>query len=755
MKTYKLTPELSVTELGEVAQAEVSSGLSKIFFIDTSGSMWATLQALKEDVKKQIRQCEVGDAVSVLWFSGKNQFDYVVRLHRITGEQSFDDIDTLIDRLSTKGMTCFSESLNALEGLLDESAVLGLRTSFVFFTDGCPNTPSVTSEHKSSLEILERLRNKIDMFLAVAYGNYADRDFLIKLAEVAGGEAISPNSLEAFSRAVHKFLRGARSGAKKTVADLSEFLKKDVVAVFSIGSEMVNTYQLADGKVGLSGRGFVITKEVTDSEVAPLEAAYASALVLSRQGRVDSALDTLGLVGDKRLIDGLNSAFIPSERGMVEELIKDAVFVEKMRFLDGKVDGYLPNPNAFCWLNLIELLAADPEVRFYPRHSEFKYNLIGRKTIQEEGYPEFQAYLENSCPINHDSWVWNETKLNLSLETTIKGTVKLPDVGYRKEIVKSVSAEGEKQEEVIRHRVEKPVNLGEVKETVIHRTYTFVKDGYPNVTKMPISAGVETIATLQQEGLISATVAADAIIANGSGKESVVVLDLTNLPVVNKSIVAGDVFAKDLLENELEITILKAQIRSLNALRKEVDPNASKYDTGWSPEEREYFLSIGFSDGGSYNPPTNKADATDEYEAVSFITYIKGLKALPSFNDLRKRMTEIKSATEEGAKKIPSLTVPMTLMIPVVQEFENVSKFLPKDHQISWIDARLRAAQVTLSSVRNHIQKLKFSLLLGRKWFKDLEEAEAEQTITFNTTRLAAKSELTGIIQVRKETVEI
>jgi len=95
---------------------QVRQPVHHFFSIDKSGSMHRTLPELIEDLKKQVRLLEKGDAVTFGWFSSKNEFGFPIKCFRIVDEQSFAELDRLFDlHKESLNLTCFSDALREIE----------------------------------------------------------------------------------------------------------------------------------------------------------------------------------------------------------------------------------------------------------------------------------------------------------------------------------------------------------------------------------------------------------------------------------------------------------------------------------------------------------------------------------------------------------------------------------------------------------------------------------------------------------------
>lgn len=688
-------------------KSQASAGVHYSIVFDRSGSMWSSIDKMIEDLKKQIRSLRVGDALSFGYFASEGQFGFPIKAFGIVNEESFNQLDRMLDtQKSTLGCTCFSEILEQYSSYMSETEFLQLPNVMLFLSDGWANDPSSSSEKASVRTILPQLAEKVSVFVTVPYGNYADQPFLNEMAELAGGECISSSNLSSFSKLVDEFIRQGQSAGTKSIVNIDS---SNALAVFSLGDGAVNIHPIADEVVTAND---VYVVEDGDGNLSEQE-AYATALVFARKGQVDVAMEVVDKLGDVAVVQALDSAMTPAERGSAEDLLKAAVFNPSARYTAGKVPGTLPDPNAFCLLDLVDVLVEDSQAFFYPRHKSFEYNRITRGGKTREGYPKFNAYLDNKSPIS--AFVWNDSALNLSIRSVTKGTVVVPET--------FPSETGQ---------VNRPSSVPAIVEAVKYNNYTLIADGFANVSSLPITCSAETERLLLEKGLVKET------------DGEIVVVDLTKLRVVNKAKVNKPLAAKDLLELVAKELKLTAQIKVYNSLRKELAPDAPKGNK-YNEEQLKYLKLVGLREDGSglsYGPPVDKDPPTDYYEPIEFTLKFKGLSSIPSLNDVRGKLTSGKS-----------LTAGQALMAPVLSDFEDTTKSLSVEQKVSWLDSQTAILKAKLKEVRTEIQLPKFALVLGKKWFTDLPESEAEQTVVYNSTEFG--NEVTGIIRVRRTRVDI
>jgi hypothetical protein len=430
-------------------------------------------------------------------------------------------------------------------------------------------------------------------------------------------------------------------------------------------------------------------------------AVYAAAYVLLQGNKADQALQVLGELGDKKLIDGVAGAWTNADYGKAAAAIMDAVVDPSVRYLKGKDTGYLPDPNAFCLLDALDMLSVDTDAKFYPRHKAFNYKRIGVPSKQVEGYPVFMYDMDVSCGMA--DLVWNEDRLNLSMRATIKGTIELPD-GWQ------------------------ALSLPNPYPCVVYRNYTIIKDGVLNVTHLPVSMSAITWDILLRNGMISGALNDNGSYVDGKWhKDTKWLVDFTAVPLINLGIASGNVLAEDLCKLMLNVYKTGGIMKVLKKKRDVLDPNQEiKTDVTLTPEQEMFLESVGVK-RGAFSPPTEKGESTDVYLAKEFRIAGKGFSSLPKVEDveekirLGKKMTASQLAIAEGLewfdKNQPGTTVEET---------------------VAWIDEAVRTFRRVQTQERAKVQRAKFGIILNKKWFPDLTARDGAQlevddiTFTFN-----------------------
>jgi len=707
-------------------------GLHQIYIVDRSGSMTWDLPQVVEDLKKVSKQLRKGDAVTFGWFSSEGMYSFPIKCFKISDNESRTQLNRLFDEQKrAKSLTCFSEILGELPTIVEETEFLGFKKSVMFFSDGYANDPGVSIEHERTKEVLLNVRDHVDYFMTVAYSDYSDKDFLEQMASVVGGRMVHNSEIEEFSGTIETFVKEGLSGAPKNQIDLSKLeftLATDFGFTLNSKMKTISQFEVSNsipynptenGKIYL----FIAAKDPGDIENledgkqipvdAELSLIYAAAGCALKRRQLGTAGNLMMTIGDKFFVDGIYNAFTPSEKGAMENFLSIATFNESARMLDGNYPGCKPKTDQFCLLDLLEVINEEEDVKIHTRHPSFKYKRIGRKSIYDENTPKFVPAANVTSSFG--GFVWNKKFLNLSVRVKTDGYVTVPD-----------STKNKSGEEI-----ERPDTLLPDVETFIWRTYNLVKDGYLHTSSLPVSGSEKFFNRCKEEGLIQDDFNSSF---KWEGEDSVFVLNLRNIPLINRDIVSQGVEFDDFCQALYRETYTTLQLKVYNSIRKELDPDKKVINlaTKFTEEERDFLIAVGFRDDGSYSPTMTREDPTDQYETTAFETKIHGFSSAPSLKALRDKLGKISLWDGKGRK--PVLNGPSTIMAEELERFTNKTSGLHLDDQLLEVDGQIKALKWTLGKIRQKIQRPKFAMVLGGEFaeIKDWEVSTPQGPITMD-----------------------
>lgn len=655
-----------------------------IHILDRSGSMHNHIAELIEDVKKTLRVVDRDDYVTVIWFSGHGEYRTVVKC----AKNDPDSIDKILDSLkNTVGCTCFSDPIKELQEIIAETFPVCDIYNVTIFTDGDTVTPwPVNEETRRIFENLDAVKNKIIAFNAIGYGNYYNRELLLKMTKTTEyGQMTHAREIEEYSNIF--------SRNKEMIADLSgkkitiEAPGAEIVSLTSKTTKMWkekaairlsktrNTYGViadeSNGNLSIMVNNIPLFYDVSNIPVMDLDEnadstfidlLYAYAYHLYYENR-RKALEVLNLLGDRFLMDRQFSAFTVSEIGeYVKELKKHVFKAEKNNLLSIKSNSYIPDNNALCVLDVLKELVAQ-NAKYYPTEN---YKRIGRKIVDE-----FNCFMKDEEQefVDMSGIVLNQDRLNISLRFVMKGKVKLNP------------------------KRAAPVGLPGDIAAKIYRVHTIVQDGALNIDKINVK-----LEKNNNSGFIDKLNDIKQIVSQDE-KEVSLIIDLSKLPVINNSYLTGS--AKTLLCDEIEMLNLEAESKAVKYLIKE-SAVPERWD-GFTPEQVTVLKEHGFDSNMIYSAINPVRQEIQDYNIVKeFRTGIKGYSSLPSLNKIIQK-------TEESKK----LTAPETLLFKYYKDHANLNK--------NELTAKLQDLKISLNRLRFKVSGNKLALILSGEWPSDLK----------------------------------
>lgn len=702
----QIRPDLFLVEQSIVkkSQPKKKDPANHIWIYDRSGSMYGLLNGLVNDLKEKSRTLAVGDSLTLGWFSSEGEYNFILKGFRIASDADYEILDTVLDKnKSTLGTTCFSEILDSTEQVIEDLSVLSSNFSLCFFTDGYPVVRNYNKEIERIFSAVSKLNGKINSALMVGYGNYYNKSLLTEMAEKIGGAVTHSESLSEFKTYLDLFIKDSYGCQSKILLHLDCPTDLSWGTVFTVQGNKVILLNQESGAVKFSPSDEVVDSIYTLTSKKPIRAdavtltqkdvskkgaheplvrgLYAAAMVMCQKGKTDVAMDIVAAVGDVGLVDVLTNAYTPMEYGVAEKELVSAALNTSSRYVKGYKKDYLPDPEAYCLLDALDTLSADPQAYFYPRHELFEYKRVGVKAEQVDATPDFEA--EPEVKVSVSDLVWNSKMLNLSLRARIPGKIRLTG-SYKK------------------------LGLNKDYPTHVYRTYTLVKDGFLNMKSLPVSLSFSSFVEFQDNGLI------------GLGlkyiSDKVYLVELDKVPVINRGMAEGRTSAVALADLIIAEYGFKGKLKSLKYYKdKEVGDSTEKVGVfaGLSDEQVTYLEKFYVTKNG-FSPPVEKEEPKDFYSAKEFEVKVKGLSSFPKVEDVETKLLANKK-----------LTTADQLVAAGIQAYKG-SGVANKDKQtrIEWLNEAITDCSIQQRKVSREIQETKFAVLLAKKWFSEFKTRE-------------------------------
>jgi Mg-chelatase subunit ChlD len=722
LKSLKITDNFYLNER-IIKQKDETVVVSKpvpvnfIINIDVSGSMSWELNEIRKQLKNKLPNLiKEGDTVSIIWFSGNRDAGILKEEVEIKSLTNLKDLNDAIDRfLKPVGLTAFAKPLELTKEVISRIKKNRPNSIFslLFLTDGYNNDCSWSEVTKQ----LSTLTTDLSSSTFIEYGLYADSKRLTEMAEALGGEKISASNFEDYDVIFADKISKNLTSTKKVTIDIVDNKHNFVFSVSDDNEVLV--YGVNNGQIlindniekiyyfselALSDNELTFTSE-TNKDLAKV--LYSAIYVLSDRTLNNDVELIYSVLGDKYTFDLFNNSFGKQKLNQYKQYIKECVSDETKRFIEGRIEDLVLDENTYCFLDLINDLSAEGNL-FYPNHQDFNYKRIGAKKVssankiskelaekiaQCDNLNELQTLVQqelDSIPgelkfINNEpnkgyklsDLVYNESRCNLSVRVKFEGYVDLPTNQFGIQRIN----------------------------TFIYRTFTLVKDGILNISKLPVTLTPETIAKI---GLF---------VNLKNVTEDIITIDFSSLPIINRSMVKS-ISATDLAKQEWTLLKLQANKKVYDHYDKTLFPKVSKgfIDT-YGKEAEEYLKSIGITDFNGFAPKTTNAESTDFYMSVLLETKVAGYSSLP-------KVTDVITKIEKGTALKPT----ELLMADAVNDYNNQitsELYLSQDTEVqkSILEKWLKKVKTDFITekrrVMNEIAKIKFGLILSKGWFKE------------------------------------
>lgn len=638
-----------------VQQYDSSSPVHRIFCIDCSGSMFPSLQEIRTQLKNKIpTSIRPQDFMTLIWFSGRNEFGTIFEHISINDLTDLHKVNTAIDRyLKPVGSTGFVEPIKMAKELSEKYT----ETPQVFFlSDGGENVWSkdVCQQAFSDMKNIP--------LVIVEYQYYCDRVFLQHLAEISNAVSIFNEDFKDYDDSFLIFMKNSVSN------NIFQEIKTDHPIIYMHDENLV-IKKPVNGNVRLSSNikeAWAVVEE--DDSDRPVKLIYMEMLYAIHTKSLKQMSDLVARLGDIHITKRYSVCFSKQDFSRLAEHIKQCILnPEKYSFIEGCDKNYKVKDDAFNVIQLLQLLQQDDKTRFYPYHPSFSYKRIS-KEVKDESH--FVANRDLGSKIN---LVFNQSRANISIGCEVHGHNIVDD---------------------------------EISPSTAFRNYAILKDGIKNVNILPISLSEATFNKILSEGLIKET---------EYKKNEVYLLDITNLPVVNRIFVSVPFTSSDFCQRHVEMYYTKSDLKYL---KKMLDNMKVKEE---EKEEKEY--------------ERKKADPNvvrDFYDAPELQVKISKCSTIPPIND--KLLAKLDAKTK--------LTASEAVLVAIHEEYKSLT---PDTNKEEWLNAKIDLLKKKLYELTTYLEQAKMALLIGNAWFSDCNENEKTFAVSFQEKEYEVSIEINNI----------
>lgn len=715
---------LSTKLINAEKTVEVEKKTNHIFVVDVSGSMYYELQLIRTQLKNKLSDImKDGDTISIIWFSGNKEAGILKEEVEVKSLKTLTDLHNAIDRwLQPVGLTAFLKPLELVKDLVERIKINRPDSVFsmIFLTDGYNND----CPWGDVIKTLKSLENDIAASTFVEYGYYADTRRLTEMAGILGGEKISCDGFDDFEPLFDAKISSSIYGGKKTLVEITDTYLYDFA--FSVTNNGVLLYNITDNQILVGSDVEEIhyftpmslgINPYVENQNNVSKKLYAAIYVLADKLLNDDAEKIFYALGDNFHYKMLMNSFGKQKLNSFKSSIKACIGDITKRFPEGVGTIEKVDDNAYCLMNLIEDLGNFENCLFYPNHKDFVYNRIGKKkikaaTVLSESEKKRLSEAKNVAEANNILKELEEKKVNINFKNSN------PNMGYPiKDIVWNSSRANLSVLVRMNGEVELPANKFGIDKvsSFKYNTFTLIRDGILNVTKLPVLYSTELEELLVKNNVpheISTEYNAEV---SGTTYGKTVVIDLTTLPIINRSMVKS-VSAKVLAEKEWNLLKLKADKKVYDYFKNTLYPKTSKsYAEMLGQECADWLKEIGVTDYNGFAPKVVTDEAKDFYMSVNLDTKFKGLSSLPKVDVVLKAIKENKKL------KISEWIMSDAILNYNAQTQSDMFLSLNEEQQKGVLKSYLETKSDMLNKKRRklmqEIAEIKFALILSKKWF--------------------------------------
>lgn len=720
-----------------------------IVIIDVSGSMSYELGAIRTQLKNKLSSLvKENDTITIIWFSGNRDAGILKEEVEIKSLKSLQDLNDAIDKfIRPIGATAFNKPLvlaNEAIGRIKKNRPSSL-FSLIFMTDGYNNDCAWSDVMKS----LKTLEPNLAASTFVEYGYYADSKAIGQMAELIGGEKIEAQRFDDYETVFAAKIQKTYSSAKKVLVDVPTNAKFDFAFTISEDNEVV-LYGVKDRQVLVpentksllyftSGAAkFQTYNDPTNQELNKL--LYGSVYVLSEKLQTEHVDDVFKVLGDQQLYKTYSNAYGKQKLFAFKGLVKECIGDSTKQFLAGRSTNIVLDENAYCVMDFVNDLTTDESALVYPLHDDFNYNRIGAKKVAKtDELNEAQKNLIASAKT-----VEEIKAITDSLEATgaLKFEFNDKTKGYS---ISNIVWSSDRANLSINLRFDGYVNLpanqfGLSKfDTFIYRTYTIIKDGILNLSKLPLSVSGATLKKFIANGL-------PVVLSTGMGNTGlpdIHVVDFSELPIINKKMVKS-ISAKKLGMLEYELLQTKALEKAYKYYDELHFPKKSEgFVKKYGTEAEVWLKSLGVTEYNGFNPSMTTEKGSDFYMAVELNTKIAKHSAIPKITDVIEKMKAGK-ALNPVDQLVKVAIDDYNTQVTSKMYTELTDETLKNKILENWLKSVKSTMNKKRKGLLQEIAQIKFSLILSKKWFEEFSSFDEDTlNLKINNNDLSIKFELT------------
>jgi uncharacterized protein YegL len=642
---------------------EAKNKPTNYFFVtDLSGSMWGSIQDLKQTIKAAKELLKPNDTFSLAYFSSSGDFDWICK-----GSSVNSDLKSLIEnKIYARGLTCFTEVLQSLDGVVKDVEMISANTDNVLFflTDGYPNNNSPESE---VIRLSTQLKNKFVHKQIVGYSNYYNRNLLLEMAEKMAGSFSHVNDYSDMKKTCHDFV-----SSKKSVKVID--LPKCYDLIWQVSDTDINVLECSSKKVevlesDVDAELFAIDYSELDSlsqeTIQDAKFCYSLAFVLSQKNKANLGVSLLRKAGALAKAKMLQKSFTTSQKGKAENELKSVCLLGGTVAQELKSDTVTLN----SFLDTVKQKIGE----VYIDLDSCSYRAISRKGA-DASKVEFKTTDRKAKIV---SITGNENRANISFLTVRNGQVsQILDEDLKTRVEQHNQTCGDSQ------KIQLPISA----ET--YRNYTFVANGDFNFDKLVLES---------QEQVYNINPEKDIDIFDENQKD----ISISEFVKLYKS----------LIEEKAHASVLRYYVKQNSTQKHTEDKRVDKYGADGAKLLEE----MGFDYQMRYSPKKEYKSVETDADYIPFLEITGQLKGAATISA---------SKSYEKFVKKGKPNVGDAVVFPLFEKYDKKFNDLGKSVFVEFCQKTLDGIEETVDLLSQKISASKFYLMATNSWFIGVEKSD-------------------------------
>lgn len=630
------------------------------FITDLSGSMWGSIPDLKETLRAVKDLLLPGDTFSLAYFSSSRDFDWICKGASLNG-----NLEALIEnKIYARGLTCFTEVLNSLEGVVKDVELISGNTENVMFflTDGYPNDNSPESE---VLRICKNLKNTFFHKQIVGYSGYYNRKLLLQMTEDIGGAFSHVSDYSDMKKSCKEFV-----SSKKKVKNIS--LEKNFDLVWQVSSNSILPLVCENSSVNVledESDGILFGVDYSELENIPKENlkdgkfVYSLAFLLSQKNKANLGVSLLRKAGDNLSAKMLQKSFTVSQKGRAENDLK-------IKALIGGDIVSSDNGSAIFigdFLKTVKSKLGNVSIDM----NQSKYTSISRKG-GDASKVEFKTTDTTSKVVGITG---NEDRANISFLTVRKGEITaLNDLDLSARVV------------AYNQTAKNPITFPIQSET--YRNYTLVANGDFNFESL----------TLVSDGTVYSVNPSNDLDLFDESQKDIHINDFTKL-------------YKSLIEEKAHASVLRFYIKAYAKQKHSIDLRVERY----GEEGAKLLEEMGLDYAMRYSPKKEYKPKDENADYIPFLEISGQLKGAATISASKSYEKWLKN----GKANVGDLIV-----YPLFEKYEKKLKDLGEETFVEFCQKTLEGVEETVDLLSQKISAQKFYLMVTNSWFTGVDKSD-------------------------------